>query len=180
MSSFAAKPTSRSSKMVLKPSHGNSPSASLKNSHVVRSGVVSVKEDGFASWLWRPKWLTLSEQTLTIHRHSGRVSILFCSPSLALIMIVRPQSSAPQKLIFLRDITNIERVNLKPHCLLLETQEKRCLFSLKSDAELYGWQDDIYARSLSIGVGNPTSFSHHIHVAFDPDSRGFVVRSFKC
>jgi hypothetical protein len=30
--------------------------------------MVSIKEDGFASWLWRPKWLVLKEQTLTIHK----------------------------------------------------------------------------------------------------------------
>lgn len=35
---------------------------------VVRSGSVSIKEDGFASWLWRPKWLVLKELTLAIHK----------------------------------------------------------------------------------------------------------------
>ena len=29
---------------------------------------MSIKEDGFASWLWRPKWLVLKEQTLEIHK----------------------------------------------------------------------------------------------------------------
>src|ERR1700683_4515085 len=50
---------------------GGSPnrhSEALFNSHVVRSGTVSIKEDGFASWLWRPKWLVLKEQTLEIHK----------------------------------------------------------------------------------------------------------------
>lgn len=43
------------------------------NSHVVRSGTVSIKEDGFASWLWRPKWLVLKEQTLSIHKTEVRI-----------------------------------------------------------------------------------------------------------
>ena len=59
---------------------GGSPnrhSEALFNSHVVRSGTVSIKEDGFASWLWRPKWLVLKEQTLEIHK--TEVSpLLFC------------------------------------------------------------------------------------------------------
>jgi hypothetical protein len=42
---------------------GGPPSAS-----VVRQGNVSVKEEGFASFLWRPKWLVLKETTLTLHK----------------------------------------------------------------------------------------------------------------
>ena len=45
------------------------------NSQVVRNGMVSIKEDGFASWLWRPKWLVLKELTLSIHK--TEVSTLF-------------------------------------------------------------------------------------------------------
>ena len=47
------------------------------DSHVVRSGTVSVKDDGFTSWIWRPKWLVLKEQTLSIHKTVVR---LFPSP----------------------------------------------------------------------------------------------------
>lgn len=38
--------------------------------------MVNIKEDGFASWLWRPKWLVLKEQTLSIHK--TEVSKPFC------------------------------------------------------------------------------------------------------
>lgn len=47
---------------------GGSPNRSAE-SHVVRSGTLSVKEDGFTSWLWRPKWVVLKEQTLSIHKN---------------------------------------------------------------------------------------------------------------
>ena len=40
----------------------------VNSSHIVRSGMVAVKEDGIVSWLWRPKWLVLKEQTLSIHK----------------------------------------------------------------------------------------------------------------
>ena len=38
-------------------------------SNVIRSGVVNIKEDGIVSFLWRPKFLVLKEQTLTIHKN---------------------------------------------------------------------------------------------------------------
>ncbi|KAH9887055.1 kinase-like domain-containing protein [Cubamyces lactineus] len=83
-------------------------------------------------------------------------------------------SSQSQTLINLSDIANIERTDLKPYCLLLETKDKRIYFSLKSDEELYGWQDDIYSRSPLMGVSNPTNFVHKVHVGFDPVSGAFT------
>lgn len=85
------------------------------------------------------------------------------------------QSAPTQTLINLSDIANIERTDLKPYCLLLETKDKRMFFSLKSDEELYGWQDDIYSRSPLMGVSNPTNFVHKVHVGFDPISGAFTV-----
>ena len=41
----------------------------VTSSHIVRSGMVAIKEDGIVSWLWRPKWLVLKEQTLSIHKN---------------------------------------------------------------------------------------------------------------
>ncbi|KAJ8075511.1 hypothetical protein PM082_021141 [Marasmius tenuissimus] len=124
------------------------------SSLIVRSGSVNVKEDGtFASWMWKTKWLVLKEQTLSIHK---------------------AESSPQQGVVMLKDITNVERTDLKPYCLLLETKDKRYYFSLKSDEELYGWQDDIYSRSPLMGVSNPTNFVHKVHVGFDPVSGGFT------
>ncbi|KAF9514398.1 hypothetical protein BS47DRAFT_1316887 [Hydnum rufescens UP504] len=135
---------------------GGSPDRSAPsntNSSVIRSGFVSVKEDGFASWLWTKKWLVLREQVLSFHKSENT-----------------PQSSA----IYLKDIVNIERTELKNYCLLLETKDRRMHFSLKNDEELYGWQDDIYCRSPLMGVSNPTNFVHKIHVGFDPISGAFT------
>ncbi|KAF9814629.1 hypothetical protein IEO21_04992 [Rhodonia placenta] len=124
------------------------------SSDVVRSGMVGVKEDGIVSWLWRPKWLVLKEQTLSIHKSES--------------------SAQSQSVVHLSDIANIERTDLKPYCLLLETKDKRMFFSLKNDEELYGWQDDIYSRSPLMGVSNPTNFVHKVHVGFDPVSGAFT------
>ncbi|OBZ74620.1 Serine/threonine-protein kinase CLA4 [Grifola frondosa] len=116
--------------------------------------MVTVKEDGIVSWLWRPKWLVLKEQTLSIHKNES--------------------TQQSQSQVSLSDIANIERTDLKPYCLLLETKDKRMYFSLKNDEELYGWQDDIYSRSPLMGVSNPTNFVHKVHVGFDPVSGAFT------
>ena len=87
------------------------------------------------------------------------------------------QSSPQQSIIYLRDISNIERIDLKPYCLLLETRDKRYHLAMKNDEELYGWQDDVYSRSPLMGVSNPTNFVHKVHVGFDPVSGAFTVRT---
>ncbi|EJD43546.1 Pkinase-domain-containing protein [Auricularia subglabra TFB-10046 SS5] len=120
---------------------------------IIRRGWASVKEDGFASFLWARKFLILRDQTLSFHKN---------------------ESGSQTNVIYLRDITNIERTDLKPYCLLLDTKEKRFFFSLKNDEEVYGWQDDIYSRSPLMGVSNPTNFVHKIHVGFDPISGAFT------
>lgn len=81
-----------------------------------------------------------------------------------------------QSVIHLKDVSNVERTDLKPYCLLLEAKDRRMYISLKGDDELYGWQDDIYQRSPLMGVSGPTNFMHKVHVGFDPISGAFTVR----
>ncbi|KAG5638841.1 hypothetical protein H0H81_009612 [Sphagnurus paluster] len=144
----------------------NRSSEALFNSQIVRSGPVSVKEEGtFASWIWKLKWLVLKEQTLSIHK-----SELIVQGT----VLIHTKHSPQQTIIMLRDISNIERTDLKPYCLLLEAKDKRYYLSLKNDEEVYGWQDDVYSRSPLMGVSNPTNFVHKVHVGFDPVSGAFT------
>lgn len=56
---------------------GGSPKRNLDTGFgpgIVRKGTVSVKEDGFTSFLWRPKWLVLREHTLSFHKNEARVN----------------------------------------------------------------------------------------------------------
>lgn len=53
----------------------NRTSDSVMNANVIRAGIVSIKEDGLVSWLWRPKWLVLKDQTLSIHKSEVRSSV---------------------------------------------------------------------------------------------------------
>lgn len=125
------------------------------SSQLIRQGYVSVKEDGIRSWMWSKRWLTLRDQTLTFHKNESTYQ--------------------PSTLVFLQDITSITRTDLKPYCIELETRENKTYFlQLKSDAELYGWMDDIYARAPMLGVSAPTGFKHQVHVGFDPTSGAFT------
>ncbi|KAJ3996008.1 Pkinase-domain-containing protein [Lentinula boryana] len=130
-------------------------SSSQADRTVIRSGQASVKEDGtFASWIWKVKWLVLKDQTLSM---------------------AKSESAPPQTTIMLKDVSNVERTDLKPYCLLLEASpNKRFYLSLKSDEELYSWQDDIYSRSPLSSFSQPTNFVHKVHVGFDPVSGAFT------
>ena len=143
------------------------------NSQIVRSGLVSMKEDSFANWLFQRKWLVLREQTLSIHKNEVRLLTYLNVLPLLTILQTAPQ----QSVIMLNGISNIERIDMKPYCLLLETTDRRFYLSLKNDEELYGWLDDVYSRSPLMGVSNPTNFVHKVHVGFDPVSGAFTVCS---
>ncbi|PWN26201.1 Pkinase-domain-containing protein [Jaminaea rosea] len=132
----------------------SSSSSSSSSGGIVRKGYVSVKEDGIRSWIWSKRWLALREQTLTFHKNETTY-----------------QAAA---LIFLKDITNITRTDLKPYCVEIESKDKTYYLQLKNDEELYGWMDDIYARSPLMGVSSPTDFVHQVHVGFDPISGAFT------
>ncbi|KAM6491085.1 Pkinase domain containing protein [Amanita muscaria] len=122
-------------------------------SPVVRAGPVGIKEEGgLTSWIWKAKWMVLKDQLLIVHKS---------------------ETQTAQFTINLREVTNIERIDLKPYCLQLDVKDKRYFFSLKNDEELYGWQDDIYART-PMGASIPTNFVHKIHVGFDPVTGAFT------
>ncbi|POW07014.1 hypothetical protein PSTT_08544 [Puccinia striiformis] len=95
-----------------------------------------------------------SEQTLTFHKNET--------------------TSTAAALIFLKEITNVSRTDLRPYCLEVETKDKTYNLALKNDEELYGWMDDIYSRSPLMGVSNPTNFVHQVHVGFDAVSGAFT------
>jgi hypothetical protein len=84
------------------------------------------------------------------------------------------QNAAVQATIQLDDISNVNRTDLKPYCLLIEADGKRLWLAFPSDYELYDWQDDIRMRSPLIGVTSPVNFLHRVHVGFDPVARAFT------
>lgn len=85
------------------------------------------------------------------------------------------QSSSPAYICNLAEVVDVQRVDLKPFCVELETKEKLLYFAFRTDEEVYGWMEDIYSRSPLMGVSQPTNFVHQVHVGFDPISGGFTV-----
>ncbi|EIW68693.1 hypothetical protein TREMEDRAFT_71885 [Tremella mesenterica DSM 1558] len=128
--------------------------ASERSISTVRTGPVSVKEEGLKSFLWRQKWLVLGGMDLQIFKNE--------------------QSNTPQFVCSLAEVQDIQRVDLKPFCIEIEVKDKLFYFAFRSDEELYGWMEDIYSRSPLMGVSAPTNFVHQVHVGFDPDTGGFT------
>ncbi|KAI5475714.1 p21-activated protein kinase [Pseudohyphozyma bogoriensis] len=122
---------------------------------IVRRGWVSVKEDGLRAWIWSKRWLVLREQTLSFYKNDA-------------------STASSSNVIQLRDLTSVTREDLKPYCISLVTPARTYFLALKGDEELYGWMDDVYARSPLMGVSSPTNFVHQVHVGFDPISGAFT------
>ncbi|CAE6467723.1 unnamed protein product [Rhizoctonia solani] len=47
--------------------------SSLSSNNIVKSGEVSVKEEGLTSWIWTRKWMVLKEQTLSFHKNEDEI-----------------------------------------------------------------------------------------------------------
>lgn len=126
-------------------------------SRVLRSGWVSVKEDGSMRWLWTRKYLILKDSMLYFNKNES------------------PNSGSTSQ-IPLNTVTAIPRTNQKPYCFeIIRTAPHKSLYvACKSDAELYAWIDDIYSKVPSTGVSGPTNFRHNVHVGFDPSSGAFT------
>jgi len=55
-------------------------------------------------------------------------------------------------LIFLKEITNLQRTDLKQYCFEIQTKDKTYYLSCKSDEELYSWMDEIYNVSKYVSI----------------------------
>ncbi|KAI8343625.1 kinase-like domain-containing protein [Chlamydoabsidia padenii] len=119
---------------------------------IIKSGYLSVKEDGLRSWIWSKRYFILRDQALTLHRNE--------------------QTNQCVAVILLRDITHVTRTDLKPYCFEIGSKEKTFYVACKSDQDLYSWMDEIYNRS-PVGASGPTNFVHEVHVGFDPISGAF-------
>ncbi|KAG6887389.1 hypothetical protein C0992_012468 [Termitomyces sp. T32_za158] len=121
-------------------SEGKQPPTDGQEPLVVRMGRVRVKGPGpFPGWAWKAKSLVLTNEALVI----------------------------PGNKIPLDHITKVERVDLKPYCLLVQVKDRTYHLSFDNDEELYDWKDDVYSRCPLIGVGSPSGFTHNVHVGFD-------------
>lgn len=119
---------------------------------VIKEGYVSVKEDSFKSWRWIKRWALLREHTLTLHRNETAYHA--------------------SSLIFLKEVQDVSRIDLKPYCFEVITKEKTYYINCKNDEELYSWMDAIYERTSAAASG-PTNFVHEVHVDFDPITGDF-------
>ncbi|KIR33185.1 STE/STE20/PAKA protein kinase [Cryptococcus deuterogattii 99/473] len=128
--------------------------ADTRRSRTIRSGAASIKEEGLRAFMWSKRWLVLGSAELRIYKNES--------------------SSSPVYTVSLEDIQDVQRVDLKPYCVEIETSDKLLYFAFRSDNEVYGWMDDINSRTPRLGVSQPTNFVHQVHVGCDPKSGGFT------
>lgn len=79
--------------------------------------------------------------------------------------------------ILIKDITAVQRSDLKACCFEVVTTERSYFFSCESDSELYGWIQEVYSKS-PCGISAPTNFTHNVHVGFDALTGTFQVDHF--
>jgi hypothetical protein len=135
---------------------------SSRNEHsAVKSGWAKVKEEGgfMKGVFWSEKFLVLREKALDFQKSDTAPKISFSIP--------------------LKDVLNITRSETIPYSFELTRgtpgNEKMVICKFETDNDVYGWIDVIYNKSPTMGgVSHPTSFSHRIHVGFDPVTGGFV------
>ncbi|KAJ7690342.1 hypothetical protein B0H17DRAFT_1065000 [Mycena rosella] len=124
--------------------YGGPPAPSRASATVTRQGTANIREVGSrATWVWLVKWLVLTHESLALH-----IS----------------ENSEEKSVILLRDIVGVARTDLKPHCLLLETQNGIGLhLSFKNDTELRGWRDDlsVHLPRVSNSTKNVNFFERH-------------------
>ena len=141
----------------------------LQAAGAVKQGWIKYKEDGFAGFIWKTKWVVLRQNTIDFCKtEGGKLSFT----------------------IILAHVTGVQRWDAIPMCIelvraanpaahpgvpLRDQPQKAMYMKFEGDEELYEWQDGIYTRCPAIsGVSNPTNFSHRIHVGFDPTTGGFL------
>ncbi|CED85378.1 ste20 [Phaffia rhodozyma] len=128
----------------------NSPHQGARSILPPRSGYVNIK-DSFL--LWSKKWMVLDNQNLSFRKNET--------------------TSSASLSISLQHVQGVQRTDLRPYCIEVQTRDKAHYIAVKGDEELYGWMDDIYNRS-PLGVSIPTNFIHQVHVGFDPVSGAFT------
>lgn len=76
--------------------------------------------------------------------------------------------------IFLNQVTSVERTEHKPCCFTITTKDGKAIHvAVKTDELLYQWVDEIYSRS-PLGISQPTNFQHTVHVGMDPTTNEFT------
>lgn len=145
-----------------------------------QAGWVQLKEDGFTSFRWNKRFMVISDRTLNFYK---------LEPS--------ADMSQPKDLDMLFPLNLIGAINLKPSLsskltppvieIVPKNNAKSLLISIKNNNDHLDWLDSFATKcplitigsglgslSVSLGVSNPTNFTHNIHVGFDPASGNFT------
>lgn len=145
---------------------------------VRRQGWVSYKDDGFLSLLWQKRYMILNDCYIDLYKGNKRTDSAIVSIPLTNIVCVSLHKAKPFCL-------EIVKVNSRPSMSvngggvasdsINKNNTKSIYVALKTEQELYGWVDTIFAKCpLLSGVSSPTNFIHSVHVGFEADTGNFI------
>lgn len=134
---------------------------------VVKEGWARIKEEGFMRGVfWTEKWLVLRDNQLDFHKGTNSPKISFSIILKDVTAVGRSENNS-----FSFEITRLTTSGSSRETASLKT----VICRVETDDEVYSWIDCIYERSPGMGgVSHPTSFSHQVHVGYDPKSGGFT------
>lgn len=125
----------------------------------IRSGEISLRDEGFFGKKWTPKWAVMRADSLSFYKKEG-------APN-------------PQTVIFLAEVKRVSRTDRRDFCLEVLTQasatgkERTWYLAFPDEAALYDWMEAVEKHSPQLAASAPTGFKHINHVTYDPESGGF-------
>lgn len=135
---------------------------------VVKEGWARIKEEGFMkSVFWTEKWLVLRDKQLDFHKGVNSPKISFTITLKDVTAVSRSENNQ-----FSFEITRLTNTAGSSRD---SPPIKTVICRVDTDDEVYSWIDCIYERCPGMGgVSAPTSFSHQVHVGFDPKTGAFT------
>ncbi|KZS90189.1 kinase-like protein [Sistotremastrum niveocremeum HHB9708] len=118
----------------------------------LQTGYISVLLESrqFSLPKWVTMWAVLTANTLSLHKN---------------------ETSPSKDLIFLKDISHVERFHIRPYCLRLTAGVRgRITLSFDNGSDLFNWWDVLHDNSSHSKISRPTNFQHVIKVHHDPDT----------
>ncbi|KAI8872662.1 Pkinase-domain-containing protein [Ramicandelaber brevisporus] len=120
-------------------------------STIIKKGSLELRDDSLLSLMWAKRHAVLRDTTLTLYKSE--------------------QTYRATAVIFLSDVTAVERGNAKYHIFIVKTDKAEFHLKCSTDDELYSWMDGIRERCSGIlSISKPTNFRHNAHGDFNPIS----------
>ncbi|KAJ1503712.1 Protein kinase, partial [Coelomomyces lativittatus] len=83
--------------------------------------------------------------------------------------------SEPILQIYLEDVAQVIRTDVKPFSFELRTHQMDYLIACKNESEVFTWMNLLYQHSRLKTASQPTDFRHPVHVEYNKRTGKFSV-----